>query len=549
MHKTKKRKLSVKLLIRVLLSTLIPMIITSVIVGFYYLSAELSESTDNAFAITRAGARMVNGDRVRDYMKVVSTDENGKEVYFTDEYYYEVLNFLNAVQEENDLVMYYYICVPGENGLFYIWDATTSDRPSSQGSVDHFSAAEKESAFLAFSRMPEEKIAPIIGSDWGSMLTAFSPIYDSEGEPVALVGIDLSIHKLFVKFNIYLILILAAMLLMTALVVLFLLRGIRQQVVIPIVELNNAVKSVVGELRGKGRFDLEIHTGDELEELADSFRSMDEDLHAYIGQLTSVTADRERIHAELDIAKKIQADILPNAFPAFPERNDFDIYAALYPCEKIGGDLYDFFLIDEDHLAMLVGDVSGYGVPAALYMVMVETLIRNRAMQGFTPADVLQSVNDQMLSYKAELNSLVWFAVLELSTGNGVAINAGYGAPVLRRAGKRFELVEYENFPPVGASEGVRYRDHGFRLEPGDSVFLFSDGIRNAHNLKGESFGSERVVEIINKDPEATPSVLVQTVKQAVERYSGYEMMEDDFTMLALKYYGAESGVRPERIS
>ena len=535
----KKRKLSTKLLLGVVLSTLIPMILTAVVVGYYLLSAEFSEITANAFATTRAGARIVDGDHILDYLNVVSTDENGNPVYYTDDYYYEVLDFLNSIQEENDLVMYYYICVPRDDNLVYVWDATTAEDPSPQGFSEVRFTTEKESVDLAFSKTPVEKIAVILDSQYGDLLTGFSPVYDSSGEPVALVGIDLSLRELFIKVNIYLTLIMISLLLMTLIIVLFLVRSIRRLVIKPINKLNSAVKSIVGELRGRARFDLEINTGDELEELADSFRRMDDDIHTYIEQLTTATADRERINVELGISQRIQADILPNSYPAFPERNDFDIYAALYPCESIGGDFYDFFLIDEDHLAMVVGDVSGSGVPAALYMVMVETLIKSRAMQSFTPADVLQSVNDQMLAYKTELSSIVWMAVLELSTGNGVAINAGYGAPALCRAGKRFELQEYEDFPPVGASESIRFRDHGFRLEPGDSVFLFSDGVRCVKNEKGESFGCQRVLELLNREPEATPSVLIQSVKQALDRFSSGESQDEDFTMLALKYYGS----------
>ena len=538
MNKTKNRKLSTKMLKGVLLFAAIVMIFASVAIGIYYFTVNLSEVTGTAFSITRAGARMVDGDRIRDYLSVVSTDENGNNVYYSDAYYYEVMGFLNALQEESDLVLYYYICVPYEDSLFYIWDSTAADDSLKQGYIEKCNPSEEESVRLAFSREPEEKIALVFSRRWGNLLTAFTPIFDSSGEPVALVGVDLSLSKMLARFNGHLILILVLIMLMTFIGILFLIRILKRQVIMPIEKLNGAVKSVVGELRGKARFDFEIKTGDELEELANSFRSMDDDLHAYIEQLKTATAEQEHIHAELDIAKKIQADILPNVFPAFPERNDFDIYAVLYPCEEIGGDFYDFFLIDDDHLAMMVGDVSGFGVPTALYMVMVETLIKNRAMQSFTPADVLQSVSEQMLSYKTELFSLVWFAVLELSTGEGVAINAGYGYPVLRRADKRFELIEYQNFPPVGASEGVRFHDHGFQLYPGDSVFMFSNGLEKAKDRNGEIFGNERVLELLNRDPEATPSVLIQTVKQAFERFSEGGEIVDDLTMLALKYYG-----------
>jgi sigma-B regulation protein RsbU (phosphoserine phosphatase) len=548
MKSTKKKKLSTKLMIGMLLFALFIMICTSAAVGIYSSSVEINEITANAFALSRSGARMIDGDQVRKYLNVVGTKENGDKLYYSDQYYNEVITFLNAIQDENDFVLYYYVCVPVDEGLLYIWDATTSEHPLPQGHIENIQPKERKAAELAFSRTPEEKYVRVSDKTWGNLLTAYSPIFDSSGEPVALVGTDLSINKMVMKFTNYLGLIFISILVVTGIGVLLLFKVMRRVVIDPIEKLNNAFGSEVGSLRSKTRFDPEIHTGDELEELANSFRKMDNDLHDYIGQLTAVTADRERISAELGLAKRIQAKILPNDYPAFPERNDFDIYALLSPSEQIGGDFYDFFLIDDDHLAMVVGSVSAQGIPAALNMVILETLIKSRAMQSFTPADVLQSVSEQMISYKTGLSSAVWLAVLELSSGKGIAINAGYESPLLHRAGKQFEQLEYEGFPEVGAAESSRYRDHGFQLCPGDSVFIFSDGIRNARNKKGERFGDRRVLELLNHEPEATPSVLIQTVKQAVDRFSADEPQPDDCTMLSLKYYGANESKRTELI-
>ena len=548
MKKTNHGKLSTKLLAGVLLFALFIMICTSAAVGIYSSSVEIKELTENAFALSRSGARLIDGEQIQKYMQVTGTDENGNKTYYCDQDYYKIRDFLDAIQDENDFVMYYYVCVPIDEGLFYICDASTSEHPLPQGYIENIQSKERAAAELAFSRTPEEKYVTVSDKVWGNLLTAYAPIYDDSGEPVALVGTDLSINEMIKKFNNYLGLIFCSILVVTVIGVLLLFKVIRRLVIDPIEKLNNAVGSEVGSLRSKTRFDPEIHTGDELEELADSFRKMDDDLQDYIGQLTSVTADRERISAELGLAKRIQARILPNDYPAFPERNDFDIYALLSPSEQIGGDFYDFFLIDDDHLAIAVGSVSAQGIPAALNMVILETLIKSRAMQSFTPADVLQSVSEQMISYKTGLSSAVWLAVLELSSGKGIAINAGFESPLLRRAGKQFEQLEYEGFPEVGAAESSRYRDHGFQLYPGDSVFIFSDGVRNARNKKDERFGDRRVLDLLNHEPEATPSVLIQTVKHAVDRFSEDEPQPDDYTMLSLKYYGTdESKTEPVR--
>ena len=537
-RKRRKIKLKNKLLIGLIIFALLNMIVISLVVGIYYFSVEVNSDWETCSAMARAAARFIDGDRVLRYLDVVDTDADGAPVYYTDDYYDEVMDYLVATQSEYDLMKYFYVFVPRGERCVYIWDAVSADVYSLRGSESHIDAMERKAIDLACSRTPVEKMLTSQSETWGSVISSFYPIFDSSGEPVALVGADLSIEALTRSFLNYLLLILAAILFVTVIFVVVLFVIIKRILIKPVEKLNSAAKNIIAELNGDQPFDLEIRTGDEIEELADSFRMMDRDLRDYVAQLTTVTADRERIHAEFSIAMQIQANLLPNEFPAFPERNDFDIYAALCPSGQIGGDYYDFFLVDDDHLAMLVGDVAGESIPAALYMVIVETLIKSRALQGFTPAEVLQSVSEQMLSYNMEQFSFVWLAVLELSTGKGIAVNAGHEHPILRRAGKRFELQEYRHSPPVGAIEGIRYRDHGFQLHPGDCLFLFSDGVKDAVNEKGERFGRQRILEALNREPEATPSVLVQTVKQAAERFAGAQELNDDLVMLSLKYYG-----------
>ena len=230
---------------------------------------------------------------------------------------------------------------------------------------------------------------------------------------------------------------------------------------------------------------------------------------------------------------------MPNQFPAFPDHTEFDIYAYMSTSREIGGDFYDYFLIDEDHLGLVMGDVSDKGVPAAMFMVITKTLIKNQALQGSSPAEVLQSVSEQLAEgNNSAMFAAVWMAVLELSTGKGVAANAGQEHPILRRAGKRFEQVKYRHSPPVGAMEGIRFREHEFQLEPGDTLFVHTDGIAEVASAQNGTFGDERIMEALNREPDATPSVLLQTVQFAVEDFSGGESQADDVTMMAVKYYG-----------
>ncbi len=251
--------------------------------------------------------------------------------------------------------------------------------------------------------------------------------------------------------------------------------------------------------------------------------------------------EKERIGAELNVATQIQADMLPRIFPAFPERSEFDLFASMHPAKEVGGDFYDFFLVDDDHIALVMADVSGKGVPAALFMVIAKTLIKNRAQLGESPAEILQHVNEQLCEgNEAELFVTVWLAVIQISTGKGLAANAGHEHPVIRRADGKYELVVYRHSPAVATMEGVRFREHTFELHPGDRLFVYTDGVPEATNAHDELFGCERMLAVLNSDPEPAPEQLLRNVRAEIDAFVGDAPQFDDITMLGFSYFGPE---------
>ena len=225
-----------------------------------------------------------------------------------------------------------------------------------------------------------------------------------------------------------------------------------------------------------------------------------------------------------------------------PERPEFDIYATMDPAKEVGGDFYDFFLVDDDHLCLVMADVSGKGVPAALFMVIAKTLIKNRAQMGGTPAEILADVNDQLCEGNdAGLFVTVWLAILEISTGKGMAANAGHEHPVLKRTDGSFELVKYRHSPAVATMEGLRFREHDFRLEPGDTLYVYTDGVPDAKSADGGRFGTDLLVEALNRDPEADLMGLLTGVKREIDGFAAGFTQFDDITMLGLCYLGPES--------
>lgn len=244
---------------------------------------------------------------------------------------------------------------------------------------------------------------------------------------------------------------------------------------------------------------------------------------------------------ELDTATQIQNSMVPNIFPAFPGRKEFDIYGAMYTAKEVGGDFYDFFLVDDKHLAMVMADVSGKGVPAALFMMASKILINDRTIMGGTPADILEAVNNRICSNnQAEMFVTVWLGILDLESGNVIAANAGHEYPALRKSGGKYELMKDKHGFVVGGIEGVKYKNYEFKMEKGDSLFLYTDGVPEANNAAGELFGADRMIDALNSDINATPNETLMNVKSKVQDFVGEADQFDDLTMLSLRFNGGE---------
>ncbi len=246
-----------------------------------------------------------------------------------------------------------------------------------------------------------------------------------------------------------------------------------------------------------------------------------------------------RIESELDLAKRIQADMLPNIYPAFPGRSEFDIYATMVPAKEVGGDFYDFFLIDDDHLGIAIADVSGKGVPAALFMMIAKIMVQNQTMADGMPSKVLETVNEQICrNNREEMFITIWLGVLEISTGILTAANAGHEYPIFRDSlGKYQEYRDKHGFV-LGGMSGTKYKDYQIHMKPGDRLFLYTDGVVEANNARNEQFGIERTVAALNFKPDGSPVEVIQEVDRELKQFVGLTPQFDDMTMLCLNYIG-----------
>ena len=313
-------------------------------------------------------------------------------------------------------------------------------------------------------------------------------------------------------------------------------RKLSHKLTSPIIALEDDVRKISG---GNLDYRAEIRTNDEIGDLAKSFNDMAASLKDYVKNLAAVTAEKERIGAELNIATQIQADMLPRIFPPFPERKEFDIYATMNPAKEVGGDFYDFFLVDDNHLALVMADVSGKGVPAALFMVIAKTLIKNRAQMGGTPTEILADVNNQLCEgNEADLFVTVWLGILEISTGHVTASNAGHEYPAIYRPGEGYTLFKTKQSPAVATMEGLRFKASEFTLNPGDELYLYTDGVAEATNSHDELYGTDRMIDALNQAEGMTVEEILRTLKKSVDDFTGDAPQFDDITMMSLKYYG-----------
>ncbi len=308
--------------------------------------------------------------------------------------------------------------------------------------------------------------------------------------------------------------------------------------------LNLIVKRISELGEGNTEFKMEdsFRTGDEVQVLAESFADISHKTVQYVEEVKRVTAEKERIGTELRMANLIQNSMLPHIFPAFPERQEFDLYASMDPAREVGGDFYDFFLVDKDHLCMIIADVSGKGIPAALFMMISKVILQSCAMLGQTAEEILNKTNEALCSNnQAEMFVTVWLGILEISTGKMIAANAGHEFPTLKRAGGRFELYKDRHGFIIGGMDGMKYHAYELQLQPGDQLFVYTDGVPEATNAEQKLFGTDRMLEALNQQDETNPEKLLKNVRGAVDAFVQDAEQFDDLTMLSLTYKGPQS--------
>lgn len=515
-----------------------------------------------AMNVSKTAASLVNAEEVRELVAQVMEiyRKDPAPTYDSDEEWAEYLSQYTGISEQESFTTLYdtlykiktannvlslYISYMDSESMtgIYIIDADKTETGCPTGTWDiiypqnYEAMKHPENGFEAYITDTEE---------YGWLCSAGAAVLDDSGKAVAHVFTDISMESVMADRQAFLMRLCAILIGITTVITLALIKVVNTALVKPINSLASAASSYV-EAKEEGEVSalalLDIHTGDEVENLSHALKRMERDINGYIENLTHVTAEKERIGAELSVATHIQASMLPCIFPAFPNRREFDIYATMTPAKEVGGDFYDFFLVDDDHLAVVIADVSGKGVPAALFMVIAKTLIKDHTQSGKPPEEVFTEVNRQLCEANDEnLFVTAWMGVLEISTGKLVYVNAGHNPPVIGRKNGETEFLRSRPGFVLAGLDFTKYRAGSLELMPGDLLYLYTDGVTEAMNTAQELYGEERLKRTLEANVSAAPEEIFKAVKKDLDDFVADAPQFDDITMLAMRYLGREGG-------
>ena len=476
--------------------------------------------------------------------------KNPKELYETDpEAYYayfenlqnsdmyrETMDALNEVRiGTSSTALSYVILVPGKNYCVYIIDAS-SDNIIPLGSLYDIDTSQYVGStnreFKGY--ISESDTYGLVHTDGFYCCT-----YESEGIYSYLLS-DIPFTNVLNRAHTFILQAAGLCLIITIIVFLLINYLIQKHFLRPLTSITNTSKNFVETYKDNSTnnvFD-DIYKGKirELQDLSSSLKTMETDLNTYVSDLETLTEEKTRLSTELKLAESIQSDMLPNIFPAFPERSEFDIFASMDPAREVGGDFYDFFLIDKDHLALVMADVSGKGIPAALFMMMSKILIKNCAMLGISPSEVLERVNNLICqNNKNDMFVTVWFGIFDIPGGMITCANAGHEYPIFKRAGGQFEIIKDRHGFVIGSMPNMKYKEYTLQFHNGDTLFVYTDGLPEATDKNSTLFGMERIIESLNRDPARPSKELLKDMTKDVDEFLQGAPQFDDLTMLAIQ--------------
>ncbi len=392
------------------------------------------------------------------------------------------------------------------------------------------------------------KIERIMRSSWylsfahtdlnGFVTTDYIPFYDHNGEMIGMIAIDTPIGEFGYKVTLYLLLFVPSLLIMFMIFQFLIARGVEKRIIRPVSALAGAAKAYTERDKINTSEDtsyfsnLNISTGDELEDLKDIMSEMESDLSRTMQEIRWASAEKERDKAEMEVAATLQKEALPSDFPV---SDCFSLFASMTPAREVGGDFYDFFMRDEDHLVILIADVSGKGFPAALFMMRGKEKLKSRTLQGGSPSQILEDVNEELAEGNENMMFItIWLGIYEISTGLLTAASAAHEYPFIRNETGVYTKYEDPRGLFCGASQGVSYEDYTLDIPVNGGIFVYTDGVAEAQDASNTFFGLDRIEESLNRKGTNSASEVLSNIKKDIDDFAKDAEQFDDITMLCL---------------
>lgn len=531
-------KLQKNILLFHIVSTIVFMLAVFSVVGYSVVRSQMEEIKSDAQSVADLIASRLDGDEALNYAITEQTDDR----------YFEIKASLREVKENFPEVAYMYVFTPVEdNKVKYIYDIYTQadveknhDKEWDLGVTEEWDLTKGNIGLLLESGIIGDKFE-IESSEYGYTTSRYAPCYGSDGKLAAVVGIDFDLKKISVILSKSIGILFTIILGFSVLLMVSVFYMTRKRVVEPIKEIEEKTAAFAESSHDVNTVSqyfckVEDDSENEIDILGKNINTMMQEIDSYISENGKMTAEKERIGMELEMASKIQNAVLSKVFP---EHATFKLYASMDPAKEVGGDFYDFFMLDDDHLALVIADVSGKGIAAALYMMVSKIYIENTLKNLKSPALTLESANEKLCANNAaDMFVTVWLGVLDLKTGVITASNAGHEYPVIKEAGKDYKLIKDTHGFVIGGIPGMKYTDYEIKLNPGDELFVYTDGVPEATNADKELFGTANMLTALNEKACGEPKENISTVKASIDAFVKDATQFDDITMLNLVYMG-----------
>lgn len=561
-HKNRKsfgvHRLGFKIVRIVAFSVLATAVVSSAMMTFLLYVYTMANSQRLASFANSAITPMLYTEEADKYFELLVTGElsgvSEQEEWLISRHYWESRDYLDLIRERGGF-KYVYIVYPTEDGYYYLM---VSDTKVPFGALELY-GYDTERLFARKMRQmaDSENKEDILEIDFEEKAyMVLTPLDSALGK--IYVGVTIPIDRALSDYFEMLIDFLFMILATTAVLIVLAMVDAYRTIIRPVKTLDDAafrLTQSAAEAQEKylagNREDwdwepyfshLDIKSKNEIGGLHQSLTAMENGMKASFSEMLAASSEKERLGAELEIATTIQQGVLPQVSPKFAGHPEYEIAASMKPAKEVGGDFYDFFYIDDDHLALVIADVSGKGVPAALFMMVSKMLVKDALMRGYSPSEALSFANDQLCENNPnEMFVTVWIGIVTLSTGEVVAANAGHEYPFLLREGGEYEMLEDPHGFVCGGMEGMPYEDYTFTLPKNGRIFVYTDGVNEAHNEDNALFEMERIGTTLNEDTNRPPQETIEAITEAIRAFVGGQEQFDDITMVSFWYKGASS--------